>query len=86
MDRSRTTYWRSKRFLPLGEGLEGRQLLSGLFPPYLSHGQLFALLHNLVGNPAVRPNLPVCPMAPQRRLDPRTSTRRFRSTTGMRSS
>jgi carbonic anhydrase/acetyltransferase-like protein (isoleucine patch superfamily) len=50
------------RFLPWGEGLEGRQLLSGSWwPPYISHAELKALLNNPVGNPAVPPNTPVLP-------------------------
>ena len=61
MDRSERNSWRSVRFLPWGEGLEGRQLLSGSWPPYLPHGELKALLNNPVGNPAVRPNTPVLP-------------------------
>ena len=61
MDRSERNSWRSVRFLPCAEGLEGRQLLSQSWPPYLAHGELKALLHNPVGNPAVRPNTPVLP-------------------------
>ena len=61
MDRSERNSWRSVRFLPWAEGLEGRQLLSGSWPPYLPHGELKALLNNPVGNPAVRPNTPVLP-------------------------
>ena len=59
MERSGRNKWRSMRFLPWGEGLEGRQLLSGSWPPYISHAELKALLNNPVGNPAVRPNTPV---------------------------
>ena len=62
MERSGRNKWRSVRFLPWGEGLEGRQLLSGSWPPYISHAELKALLHgNPTGNPAVRPNTPVLP-------------------------
>ena len=61
MERSGRNKWRSMRFLPWGEGLEGRQLLSGSWPPYISHAELKALLNNPVGNPAVRPNTPVLP-------------------------
>ena len=61
MERAGRNKWRSMRFLPWGEGLEGRQLLSGSWPPYLPHGELKALLNNPVGNPAVRPNTPVLP-------------------------
>lgn len=61
MDRSELNSWRSVRFLPCGEVLEGRQLLSGSWPPYISHAALKALLNNPVGNPAVRPNTPVLP-------------------------
>jgi carbonic anhydrase/acetyltransferase-like protein (isoleucine patch superfamily) len=44
------------------EGLEGRRLLSqGSWPPYISTSELFALLHNPTGTPAVRPNTPVLP-------------------------
>ena len=62
MERSGRNKWRSMRFLPWGEGLEGRQLLSGSWwPPYISHAELKALLNNPVGNPAVPPNTPVLP-------------------------
>ena len=61
MDRSSRTKWRSLRFLSWGEGLEGRQLLSGSFPPYIPQAELKALLTVPNGNPAVRPNLPVMP-------------------------
>ena len=62
MERSGRNKWRSVRFLPWGEGLEGRQLLSGSWPRYISHGELNALLHgNTPGYPAVRPNTPVLP-------------------------
>ena len=66
MERSGRNKWRSVRFLPWGEGLEGRQLLSGSlsgsWPRYISHAELNALLHgDTPGNPAVRPNLPVLP-------------------------
>ena len=61
MERSGRTKWRSMRFLLWGEGLEGRQLLSGSWPPYISHAELKALFNNPVGNPAVRPNTPVLP-------------------------
>ena len=61
MDRSSRTKWRSLRFLSWGEGLEGRQLLSGSFPPYIPQAELKALITVPNGNPAVRPNLPVMP-------------------------
>ena len=62
MERSGRNKWRSVRFLPWGEGLEGRQLLSGSWPRYISHAELNALLHgDTPGNPAVRPNTPVLP-------------------------
>jgi carbonic anhydrase/acetyltransferase-like protein (isoleucine patch superfamily) len=50
------------RFLAWAEGLEGRQLLSqGNWPAYISRGELFSLLHDPEGFPAVRPNTPVLP-------------------------
>ena len=61
MERSGRNKWRSVRFLPWGEGLEGRQLLNGSWPPYISHAELKALLHDPTGNPVVRPNTPVLP-------------------------
>ncbi len=41
--------------------LERKQLLTGGWPPYISRVQLYALLHDPVGNPAIRPNTPVMP-------------------------
>ncbi|MBV8488853.1 MAG: hypothetical protein JO161_11285, partial [Planctomycetaceae bacterium] len=62
MDRSQRSGSRPARFLPSGEGLEERQLLSsGSWPRYIPHGELFALLHNPTANPVVRPNIPVMP-------------------------
>lgn len=62
MDRSRGKARRSVR-LPLGnETLEPRELLSnGGWPPYISTAQLYNLLNNPPGYPAVRPNTPVLP-------------------------
>ena len=51
----------SVRFQPWHEVLERKQLLTGGWPPYISRAQLYALLHDPVGNPAVRPNTPVMP-------------------------
>jgi carbonic anhydrase/acetyltransferase-like protein (isoleucine patch superfamily) len=62
MDHLERTRRPSVRFLPRNESLEGRQLLSGGgWPPYISRAELFALLNDPVGNPAVRPNIPVMP-------------------------
>ncbi|MGO9599866.1 MAG: carbonic anhydrase/acetyltransferase [Isosphaeraceae bacterium] len=42
--------------------MESKRLLSsGSFPRYISTSELYSLLHNPVGNPAVRPNTPVSP-------------------------
>jgi carbonic anhydrase/acetyltransferase-like protein (isoleucine patch superfamily) len=50
------------RFLAGAESLEDRRLLSqGSWPSYISRAELFSLLHNPIGNPAVRPNIPVMP-------------------------
>ena len=62
MNRSRSTGRRPLSFLPWSENLESRQLLSrGSFPPYVSPAELYSLLHNPVGYPAVRPNTPALP-------------------------
>ena len=61
MDRSERNGLRSARFLPWGEGLEERQLLSGSFPSYIPPAELKALLNNPIAHPAVRPNTPVMP-------------------------
>jgi carbonic anhydrase/acetyltransferase-like protein (isoleucine patch superfamily) len=62
MDRPGRNNRRVVRFLAGAENLEDRQLLSqGSWPSYISRAELFALLHNPVGNPAVRPNTPVMP-------------------------
>ncbi|MGC8644197.1 MAG: hypothetical protein ACP5XB_30425, partial [Isosphaeraceae bacterium] len=62
MNPSRRTGRRLLSFLPWSESLENRQLLSrGSFPPYVSTAELYSLLHNPVGYPAVRPNTPVLP-------------------------
>ncbi|WP_165223765.1 carbonic anhydrase/acetyltransferase [Aquisphaera insulae] len=59
MDRStRGERWR-RACRPGNESLEGRQLLSGTWPPYISKAELRALLRE--GTPAVRPNTPVLP-------------------------
>ena len=79
MERSGRNKWRSMRFLPWGEGLEGRQLLSGSWPPYISHAELKALLNNPVGNPAVRPNTPVLPYGTVSVRTPRYIHRPLRS-------
>jgi carbonic anhydrase/acetyltransferase-like protein (isoleucine patch superfamily) len=61
MERSEQNDRRSVRFQPRSEALEGRRLLSGGFPAYISRAELFSLLHDPVGYPAVRPNTPVLP-------------------------
>jgi carbonic anhydrase/acetyltransferase-like protein (isoleucine patch superfamily) len=62
MDRLEQRRRRSLKFLPGSEGLEGRRLLSGgSWPPYISRAELFSLLHDPLGYPAVRPNTPVLP-------------------------
>jgi carbonic anhydrase/acetyltransferase-like protein (isoleucine patch superfamily) len=61
MDRSGRNGRRSARFHLGNEPLEGRQLLSGGFPAYVSQAELFSLLHDPAGAPAVRPNTPVLP-------------------------
>src|SRR3954454_24337228 len=62
MDRSERNSRRTVRFLAGAEGLEERQLLSqGSWPRYISRAELQALLHDPIGNPAVRPNTPVMP-------------------------
>jgi carbonic anhydrase/acetyltransferase-like protein (isoleucine patch superfamily) len=62
MDRSARKNRRIVRFLTGPERLEERQLLSGgSWPGYISRSELFSLLHNPIGNPAVRPNIPVMP-------------------------
>src|SRR4051794_1583875 len=62
MDRSGRNIRRTVRFLAGAEGLEERQLLSqGNWPGYISGAELRALLHDPIGNPAVRPNTPVMP-------------------------
>jgi carbonic anhydrase/acetyltransferase-like protein (isoleucine patch superfamily) len=59
MNRSRQGSRRPIRFSPTAEGLEGRQLLSGLAARV--NRQLAEQLTHPVGYPAVRPNLPVLP-------------------------
>ncbi len=60
MDRSDRKRRRSVRVQPWSEVLERKQLLRrGSFPPYVSQAELKTLLHDPVGNPAVRPNTPV---------------------------
>ncbi len=62
MDRSARNSRRSLRFQPRGEVLESKQLLNGSsWPPYVSKAELYSLLHDPVGYPAVRPNTPVLP-------------------------
>ncbi len=61
MDRSAQSGRRSIRFQPWHEVLERKQLLTGGWPPYISRAQLYALLHDPAGHPAVRPNTPVMP-------------------------
>ncbi len=62
MDRSDRNSRRSLRFQPWGEVLESKQLLNGSsWPPYVSKAELYSLLHDPVGYPAVRPNTPVLP-------------------------
>ena len=62
MDRSDRNIQRSVRFQPWSEVLERKQLLSGgSWPPYVSTAELYSLLHDPVGYPAVRPNTPVLP-------------------------
>ncbi|MFO0890583.1 MAG: carbonic anhydrase/acetyltransferase [Isosphaeraceae bacterium] len=69
MDRPERSRRRSTQFSPWGEGLEGRQLLSGsTWPPYVSKAELFRLLHEPKGYPAVRPNTPVLPYGTPSRL------------------
>lgn len=50
-----------KKFRPLGESLEIRELLNGSWPTYVSQAELRALLNEPKGFPAVRPNTPVLP-------------------------
>jgi carbonic anhydrase/acetyltransferase-like protein (isoleucine patch superfamily) len=62
MDRSKRNGLRRIRYQPQNEVLESRRLLtSGPWPAYISTSELNSLLHNPVGNPAVRPNTPVLP-------------------------
>jgi carbonic anhydrase/acetyltransferase-like protein (isoleucine patch superfamily) len=62
MDRLERRSRRSVQFRPENEVLERKQLLSGsTWPPYVSNAELYSLLHNPVGYPAVRPNTPVLP-------------------------
>lgn len=60
MNRSGNGHRRSIRYQLVGEGLEGRQLLSGVTPG-LNHRQLINELYTPIGYPAVRPNTPVLP-------------------------
>jgi carbonic anhydrase/acetyltransferase-like protein (isoleucine patch superfamily) len=69
MDHSDRNIRRSVRFQPWNEALEGRQLLSGgSWPPYVSRAELYSLLHDPVGYPAVRPNTPVLPFGAPSKL------------------
>jgi len=69
MDRSNRNSRRSVRFQPWNEVLERKQLLSGSsWPPYVSNAELYSLLHDPVGYPAVRPNTPVLPFGTAAKL------------------
>jgi len=69
MDRSNRNSRRSVRFQPWNEVLERKQLLSGSsWPPYVSNVELYSLLHDPVGYPAVRPNTPVLPFGTAAKL------------------
>src|SRR5271157_4430707 len=69
MDRSDRNIRRSVRFQPWNEVLETKQLLSGSsWPPYVSNAELYSLLHDPVGYPAVRPNTPVLPFGTAAKL------------------
>ncbi len=69
MDLSNRNSRRSVQFRPGNEVLERKQLLSrGSFPPYVSQAELYTLLHDPVGNPAVRPNTPVMPFGTAAKL------------------
>src|SRR5271157_5880366 len=69
MDRSNRNSRRSVRFQPWNEVLETKQLLSGSsWPPYVSNAELYSLLHDPVGYPAVRPNTPVLPFGTAAKL------------------
>ena len=69
MDRSDRNNRRSVQFQPWNEVLERKQLLSGgTWPPYVSTAELYSVLHDPVGFPAVRPNTPVLPFGTAAKL------------------